>query len=330
MKEITQQIKEGSFHKVYLLTGDEDYLISQARQMLKKALVKDGDEMNYVLYEEHKIDMQQLRELAFTFPFFSEKRLMILDRTGILKTGKDAFVDILEKMPDTTCIIICEPEVDKRSKVYKWIKKNGYIREFLKKNQTEKVLLRWVAAMLAKEKKQIRETDARYFLERVGDDMYQIKNEVDKLTAYLGERSEILREDIEQITSGEIQNKIFDLVAAIARGDKKQALAYYDDLILLKEPPMHILFLIVRQYRILLLIKNMRNLHKPDKEIAQAASIPTFAIRKNETQLRGYDIQALEDCIARCIEVEEQIKTGRIGEQIGVELLIVGLSDRKS
>ena len=237
-------------------------------------------------------------------------------------------MDILNELPDTTCMILVEPEADKRTKIYKWIKKNGYVGEFLKKDQTEKVLMRWVAALLAKEKKKIRESDVRLFLERVGDDMFQIKNETDKLISYVGERPEIIREDIEAITSGEVQNKIFDLVAAIAEGDKRRALAYYDDLILLKEPPMRILFLILRQYRILLLISNMRNLHKPDKDIAQAAGIPVFAIRKNASQLRGYTLVMLEHCIASCIQVEEEIKTGRIGDQIGVETLIVGLSER--
>ncbi|MDD7114432.1 MAG: DNA polymerase III subunit delta [Lachnospiraceae bacterium] len=328
MKEIKRQIKERSFYKVYLLTGDENYLLMQAKQMLKAAMIKEGDEMNYTLFEDSKVDMQQLGELAMTYPFFSEKRLLVLDRTGILKSGKEALIEIMEHLPETTCMVICEPEIDKRSKAYKWIKKNGYIAEFLKKNQTEKVLLRWVATLLSKEKKKIRESDAGYFLERVGDDMFQIKNETEKLISYVGERTEIVREDIEAIASGEIQNKIFDMVSAIARGDKTQALDYYNDLILLKEPPMHILFLIIRQYRILLMICNMRQRHKPDKEIAQAAGIPTFAIRKNESQLRGYNLHLLENCILQCIEMEEQIKTGKIGDQMAVELLIVGLSER--
>ena len=328
MKEIRRQIKEQDFQRVYLLTGDENYLILQAKELLVHAMVAEGDEMNYAVFEDSKIDLQQLRELAMTYPLFATKRVLVLDRTGIFKSGKDAFVEILQALPETTCVIICEPEVDKRSKAYKWIKKNGYVGEFLKKDQTEKVLMRWVAALLGKEKKKIRESDVRFFLERVGDDMFQIKNETDKLISYVGERKEISSEDIEQITSGEVQNKIFELMAAIAEGKKRQALAYYDDLILLKEPPMRILFLIVRQYRILLLISNMRSLRKPDKDIAQAAGIPAFAIRKNAAQLGGYTVPILEHCIASCIQVEEEIKTGRISDQIGLETLIVGLSER--
>ena len=91
---------------------------------------------------------------------------------------------------------------------------------------------------------------------------------------------------------------------------------------------MRLLFLIVRQYRILLLIANMRGLHKPDKDIAQAAGIPVFAIRKNAAQLRGYTMSSLEHCIASCMQIEEEVKTGRIGDQIGLETLIVGLSER--
>ena len=199
MKELTKQIKEKSFHKVYLLTGDEPYLVLQAKHMLKNAMIKEGDTMNYAAFTDGKIDLNTLQELAFTYPFFSEKRLLLLDGTGILKTGKDEFVSIMENMPETTCIIICEPEVDKRSKVYKWIKKNGYVGEFLKKNQTEKVLLRWIAALLGKEKKQIRENNARYFLQKTGDDMFQIKNEIDKLIAYAGDREEITQADIDAV-----------------------------------------------------------------------------------------------------------------------------------
>ena len=325
MKEIKKQIKEKSFYKVYLLTGDEPYLILQAKHMLKNGMIREGDTMNYAEFTDAKVDINTLQELVFTYPFFSEKRLLLLDGTGILKTGKDEFVNIMDNMPETTCILICESEVDKRSKVYKWIKKNGYIVEFLKKNQTEKVLLRWISALLGKEKKKIRENDAIYFLQKVGDDMFQIKNETDKLIAYVGEKEEITKEDIDAITSGEVQDKIFDLVDAIARGNKPAALGYYNDLILLKEPPMHILFLIVRQYRILHIISNMRTLRKPDDAIAKTAGIPRFAIRKNEQQLRGYGEKTLERCIEECIQIEEDIKTGKIGDQIGVEALICKL-----
>lgn len=328
MKEIRKQIKERQFHKVYLLTGDEEYLLIQAKQQLRAALVMEGDNMNYRLYEENKFDLNEFRELASTFPFFSEKRLLVLDRTGILKSGKDEFVAILETIPDTTCVVICEPDVDKRSKVYKWIKKNGYIAEFMKKNQTEKVLMQWITAMLKRENKKMTLQDMQIFLQNVGDDMFQIKNEVDKLISYVGAREIIGREDIEAVTSEEIQNKIFELMDAIGQGEKKKALDYYDDLILLKEPPLRILYLISRQYRILLSISDMRKKGLPDAEIAQVAGVARFFLKRYDMQARRYSKKALLASLEACARTEQEIKTGLISDQLGVESIIVSLSQK--
>lgn len=325
MKEIKKQIKENNYSKVYLLTGDEEYLITQAKNMLKNALLPQEDTMNYHLYEETKIDLAELSENACTFPFFREKRVIILDRTGILKSGKDELVKIFDQMPDTTCMIICEPEVDKRSRGYKWIKKNGYIGEFFRKDQAEKVLLRFIASLLAREKIQIRENDALLLLQMTGNDMYQLKNEVDKLISYMGEEKIVTREMINAVISDEAENKIFDLVASIAEGQKNKAMGYYNDLLVLREPFMHILYLITRQYRVLSVVCDMKKQRKPDTQIAQVAGIPRFTIRKYESQLRHYDQKKLERCLKKCVNAEQKIKEGKIGDQMALETLIMEL-----
>ncbi len=328
MKEIQRQIKEHDFSPVYLLTGDEEYLAIQAKNALKQALVHEDDAMNYTLFDSPNVDIHELTELARTMPFFAEKRVIALEKTGIIKSGKDAFIDILDHLPPTTCLILWEAEADKRSKVYKWIKKNGCVREFLKKDQTEKTLASWVASMLHQSGKKIRERDALYFLERVGEDMFQIKNETDKLIAYVGDRDVVERSDIEASASEEVMNKIFDLITAIAEGRKSRAMAYYNDLLLLKEPPMRILFLILRQYRILLLLLDLRSRGSSHKEMAQAAGIPAFAVRKNLSQLSGYDKAELEQCISSCLETEEAVKTGRMTDSNVLEVLIMSMLEK--
>ena len=328
MKEIKKQIKDHQFHKVYLLMGEEDYLINQAKNLLIKALVREGDDMNCTIMESSKIDMRMLEETAGTFPFFAEKRVIILDRTDVIKTGKDAFLDILKNLPDTTCVIICESKVDKKTKTYKWIKKNEYVREFLKKDQSERMMLSWIAAMLGRENKKIRQSDAAYLLERAGNDMYQINNEVAKLISYAGDREVITREDIDTISTGEVKSKVFEMIDAISSGDKKKALACYNDLLLLKEAPMRILYLIIRQYRILLIILTMRNDRKSDAQIAKEAGISSYAIKRQAARISRYSRRDIEDSIAACVRIEEEIKTGRITDQTGVEVLIIGLADR--
>lgn len=325
MKEIRKHIKEKSYAKVYLLLGDEEYLVSQARMLLQKALTTGPDDMNYKVYNDGKVDLSELDQLASTYPFFSEKRLILIDRMGILKTGKDELVKIMEDMPDTTCLVICESEADKRSKVYKWIKKNGYIGEFYKKDQNDRSLTRFIAVLLSKVGIQIRESDAYYMLSLIGSDMYQIKNETDKLIAYMGEEKTVSTEMIEAVVFGEVQNKIFDMVSAIAEGRKKQAIVLYNDLLTLREAPAHMLALIIRQYRLLLIIKDMRNQRRPDSEIASVAGIAPFIIRKYEGQLRLYNSRQLRECYGECLRADQSYKEGRMIDQIALESLIIKL-----
>jgi len=325
MKEIAKNIKERQFHKVYLLTGDEGYLIYRAGKMLKDALVHPDDEMNYTRYEEEKIDLSQVADLAATFPFFSEKRLIFFQQTNILKTGGDEFLKILEQMPETTCMVICENEVDKRGKAYKWIKKNGYVAEFLKKNQREDTLVKFVARILGEAKKKIRQDDARYMVSIIGDDMFRIRTETEKLISYLGQEEIVTRDAIDQIISVQIQDKIFAMVTALAQKNQREALAYYNDLILLREAPMHILFLVIRQYRILVIIKSMQAQYKSEAEIAKAAGIPPFSIKRYGSQLRLYSQDQLEDCLSQAVKLEEEIKTGILPDQIGLEMLLIRL-----
>lgn len=325
MKEIKKHIKERQFAKVYLLVGDEEYLIAQCRSLLEKALTNGPDDMNYKRYSEGKMDLSEVYQLASTYPFFSEKRLIMMDRMGILKTGKDELLKILDEMPDTTCIVICESEADKRSKVYKWIKKNGYVAEFWKKDQTEKTLLRFIAVLLSRAGIQIRESDASLLLSMVGTDMYQIKNEVEKLISFMGEETVVTSWHIQQIVYGEVQNKIFDLVSAIAEGKKKQALSYYNDLMVLREAPSHILALIIRQYRILTVMKDMKNQRRPDAEIASNIGIPPFVVRKYDHQLRSYRSDTLQECYHNCIKAEQDFKSGLMTDQLSLETLIIRL-----
>ncbi|MEE1228757.1 MAG: DNA polymerase III subunit delta [Lachnospiraceae bacterium] len=329
--QIKKDIQEKNFHRVYLLMGDEDYRISQVKNLLEKSLIPQGFEINLEKFEETKVDLNEVRSLLMTAPFsFSPdgKRLVILDRTDTIKTAKDALVDVMESIPETSVLVICQPEVDKRSKAYKWIKKNGFVAEFAKKDINDQDRLKMVAVLLSRGGKRIRQNDAQYFLSRVGDDLYEIKNEVDKLISYLGEETDVNREAIDAISSGAVEDKVFDMVSAIAAKNKKAALAYYNDLIILKEPSLRILALIIRQYRILLIMASMSKSGRSDADIAKAAGVMTFVVKKAWVQLRGETVWSIKDHLEQCLSVEEDIKTGNITDQIGVETLIVSLSER--
>ena len=61
-------------------------------------------------------------------------------------------------------------------------------------------------------------------------------------------------------------------------------------------------------------------------ELAKAVGIPPFVLGKYTAQSRRYTKEQLRQTIEELVNMEELVKTGRMGEQVGVELMIVKYS----
>ncbi len=230
----------------------------------------------------------------------------------------------MKHVAETTCFVFVEEEVDKRGKMYKAVKNVGRAVEFSR--QTEEVLTRWILARLGREKKKITRQVLQLFLEKTGSDMEYIDKELEKLFCYTLGREVISAEDVEAVCVAQTTGKIFEMVDKIAGKQQKQALELYYDLLALKEPPMRILFLIARQFQILLQVKDLKRQGYDNKQIAAKAKIPEFAVRKNFTQAGRFTFAQLREAVEDCVQAEEDVKTGSLNDRMAVELLVVKYS----
>lgn len=324
MKNINEHIKTGKLKKAYLLYGEESYLKKQYRDKLKKALLPENDTVNYAYYEGKKTEPEQLIDLAETLPFFAERRLIVVENSGFFKNTVPKFADYIKTMPDTACFLFVEDEVDKRGKMFKAVKDIGYISEMGR--QDEKTLLYWIAGQIKREGKQIKESAARYLVSRAGTDMELLEKELEKLFAYTLGRTEITLEDIEAVCTTQISNKIFDMVEAVALKQQKKALDYYYDLLALKEPPMRILYLLARQFRLLLEVKELMKQGYDKSQIAKTAKLHPFVAGKYMRQCRDFSKGQLRSIMEEAAVYEELVKTGRLNDRMSVELFIVKYS----
>lgn len=324
MKKIDEDIKTGSFQKVYLFYGCEDYLKQQYKQKLRQALVPLEDTMNLARYEGKNINPLEIIDLAETMPFFAMRRLIIIEDSGFFKSGCDELAGYLSQMPSSACILFVESEVDKRSKMYKAVAKAGSVTEF--GEQKEDLLIRWILGRLKKENKKITRPVLSLFLSKTGGDMSYIDKELEKVLCYTLGREVIGEADVEAVCSPQVTNQIFEMVNAIGKRQQKKALSLYYDLVALKEPPMRILYLINRQFRILLDLKSMKKAGLDQKTMAAKAGIPPFAVKRNLEQADTFTESGLKQAMEEGISLETDFKTGRLAEQIAVELLIVRYS----
>lgn len=324
MKMLAEDIKNGSFKSSYLLYGEEAYLRTQYKNRLKNALADPSDTMNFSRFEGKGIDPAEIISLAETLPFFAERRLILIEDSGFFKNKCDELTDYLPNMPDTTCLLFVETEVDKRNRLYKAVQKYGRVTEF--QLQDERTLMKWILGTLKKENKKITESTLQLFLERTGSDMENIHMELEKLLSYTIGREVITSEDVEEICTMQTTGQIFEMIRAIAEKKQRLALDLYYDLLALKEPPMRILFLIARQFNQLLLVKSLTAKGMDRASVASKAQIAPFIAGRLMTQARSFTMQQLRNAVQDCVDAEEAVKTGRMTDVLSVEILIVKYS----
>ena len=327
MQKLLQDIKNQEYSQLYLLYGEEAYLRKQYRDKMKEALVEPGDTMNQHYYEGKDIKIEEIIDMSDTMPFFANRRVIVIENSGWFQKGGDKMAEYLVHLPETTYFIFVETQIDKRSKLYKIVNKQGRVAEFAP--QDEQTLKRWILGMLKKENKNITAANLNFLLECLGTEMANIKTEMEKLLCYTLDKVEITKEDIEQICTKRVQNQIFEMINAIADRNQKRALGFYYDLLTLKEPPMRILALIGRQFNYLLQVKELRKKGYSSQNISEKTGLHGFVVGKYEKQASKFKMEELKEALEACVEADENVKTGKMTDIMSVEILICKYSVAK-
>ena len=326
MKNLNEDLKTHKFQNVYLFYGEEAYLKQLYKKKMQEAILPEGDTMNFSVYGGKNADPKEIISQADTMPFFADHRLILLENTGFFKSASQELADYIPSLPEETILLFVEEEVDKRNRLYKAVKAKGRIVEFAR--QDEHTLMRWVLQNVKKEQKQITERAMGLFLQKAGNDMENIQKELEKLFCYTYGKDEITPEDVEAICTTQVSNQIFEMIRAVAEKRQKEALDMYYDLLALKEPPMRILFLIARQFNQLLQVKEMRSHGYDASAIASRLGMAPFIVKNAIRQSGRFSLEDLKDGVKHCVELEEAVKTGRMNDQMSVELLLITLSGK--
>ncbi|MCR5418779.1 MAG: DNA polymerase III subunit delta [Lachnospiraceae bacterium] len=327
MVNLNRDIKEHTFKNIYLLFGEEDYLLATYKKRLREAMVREDDSMNYAYFEGKETQPETLIELAETMPFLAERRVIVVENSGFFKSSQEKLAEYLATVPETTVFIFVEKEVDKRTATFKAVKQHGYPAQL--DTQSEETLQKWILMQVKREGSQITSGALSLFLQYVGSDMKSIESELEKLFSYTMDKKEITVEDVTQVTSRRIEDHIFDMIESVARQQQMKALDYYYDLLSLKVAPMKILTLINRQFNLMLQARLLREKGYDRNAIASGLNLKPFIAGKYISQSELFSTKRLVRLVEEGCETEEQIKTGRITDKLAVELMLIGYSSVK-
>lgn len=323
MSVINSHIKDGSFSNLYLLGGTQEYLVAQYKNKLRDALISPEDTMNYGVFKGDGINSEKIAELASTMPFFAERRVILIEDSEFFKKGNVDMEKLFSDIPETTVLIFTEHNIDKRCKLYKDVIKYGTAANF--DTPDEKTLLIWIKKLFSDENIQIEDQAVYKLLEYVGADMNTLANEAEKLKCYCLDEKKVTVDKVESLSVNQIEGKIFEMMDALSKKDKKRTMQLYGDLITLREPAMRILYLITRQFNLLLKTKLALNSKCEYAKIASLLKIQQFVVKKYTAQCNEYTYDELLKKVDMCQKADESIKNGAMKDSLAVEMLMMNL-----
>ncbi|MDO4317994.1 MAG: DNA polymerase III subunit delta [Lachnospiraceae bacterium] len=327
MKNIREHIKNQSFASCYLLYGSESYLKNLYRDKLVDALCGGRDSMNFARYEGGALDLQELAELAKTPPFLEERRVLLLENTGLFQ-GANEFAGMLAERAETTYLIFVEAAADKRNALYKFVKEQGYVAEL--NGLEESDLKLFVASSLKKDGLRISEQTIQYFLDVCGSDMLRLRGELAKLSAYCMGRDQVTKDDIDAICTAVIEGRVFRMMDAMMEQKQDRALRLYADLLALHEKPMQILYLLNKSFLQFSQVTALSEYGMSGADIAKQLSMAPFAVTKYQRLRRGFPKSRVKEALAYGTELERKIKTGDMDESIAVEMFLMRYSSQQA
>lgn len=293
---------------VYLLLGDEDLLIDQALAALLDRLIPlEERDLNLDVVRANEIEIDDLITLVDTLPFFGQRRAVVVKGADAWAAAEqEQLAAYLERGAPPSALILVAASLDRRRKLFTAVRKLGEIQEFPRLSVRQ--LPSWVADRVRKEGRRIDADAVEALVALVGPGLRQMSLELEKLFAYVGTLDRITRRDVEAAVSRLSESTIFMMVDAIGEQHAGDALRYLDD-ILREEAPPYVLFMVARQFRMLMRASHLAAQRKPFAAIQDALGVPPFVARKLMAQVEHFPPDAFPEIFARLAEADRAVKT---------------------
>lgn len=317
---------------IYLLYGEETYLLDNYVKKIKKDFGNLQAGINYI-----KIDSNNVNELISdieTPAFGYDKKLIIARDTNLFKKDGRKKVQANQELVDkivayieentqivNECVevVFIEQEVNKNS-LYMLIEKIGEVKNF------EELKLPQIVANIKNicksYKVDIDDSTAKYFVECCGTNMQEVINEIRKLIEYAGENSSITKESIDLLCIRKLDSVIFDLTDSLGKKNIKEALNVLNNLIYAKEPVQKILITLYNHFKKLYLVKLSEKYNKNLAESLGLKPNQMFLTTKYKAQANYFKESELRSIVEELINLDSNYKIGKIDLNIGLESVL--------
>lgn len=323
---------------LHILHGEDDFSSREAYEQIKSAL---GDEdilaCNTTVLDGQEVKMSELVGACITVPFMTSHRLVVVK--GLLawlqsqnksmsksKAADDdwlSLADYVKQMPDGNVLVLLEGQINKSSAVFKKLKALAQVREFplIKGGQ----LVSWIVDRVRQCGASISRSASAQLADYIGSNLWVLANEIEKLCLYR-QGEQITDDDVNEMVSYIRESNVFAAIDALIKRQRSPVIQLMHRLLGDGAAPVYLLFMIARQYRLMVQALDMITAKVPSAEIGEKLNIRSdWALRKLLEQSRKYTMERLKNDYRAILDTDISIKTGRYNAELALDILVMQL-----
>ncbi len=316
---------------IYLVYGDQEMLVNKMINKIAKDTLTSVDDFNFVGLDATKVSGEEVIDELNSLPFGGDTKVVNIFNSYYLTSNNSDCTFTGDKLEEyianetegvTLIVSVVSAKLDEKRVIVKKLKSICKVIEVNSLNKKE--LPKVVKQMFAQRKCEITDSALEELLSRLGQDMYEISNEVDKLSTF---SNKIHLEDIKALTPRKLEDNIFDMIDALFKKNTNKAFMIYNDLKSLGTEAITIISIVSTQVRFLYQILVLSNKGYSESNIANELSVHPYRVKMGLDKVRRYSDYELEDLLDKLSKLDIQIKTGDIDRFVGLELFILSMTN---
>lgn len=326
---------------IIFLHGPDTYSSRKKLKFYKEGFVKkyDPSGLNATVLDGEKLTMADFRQACGAAGFLSKKRLVIVE--NLISKNKDRkiqqeIINYLEhELTKDTVLIFWEEdgEEDWRKKKSKTSQAKPLLKRLMSEKEerfgllTGEKLNRWVREEVRKRKGKIENPAVLELASLVGSDLWAMETEIEKLVNYKYKKI-VTADDVRLMVKTKFDENIFHLTDALSEKNAKLSFKLLNDQIQSGAHPLYILTMLVRQFRILLQVKEILGEEENYYTVASRLNLHPFVAQKAIREARRFTLDELKNIYQKLLEIDVQLKTTPDDPRVLFDLLVVKICEK--
>ena len=339
ISSLENSLKQGKLENIYLLYGEERFLLDNCVKKIKKIFDEMINGINYIQIDSNNVQeiISDIETPAFGYP----TKLIIAKDTGLFQksTRKNKKVEETPKkdenkfekkladyikenistIQDGVILLFVEQDADKNA-LYKAIDELGIVCNFEKQKPAE--LAKRIKSICNAYKVNIDGQTINYFIESCGTSLADLINEIRKQIEYVGENGTITKETIDLLGIKQFESIIFDLTDNLGKKNIEESLKVLKNLIYTKEPIQKIFITLYNHFKKLYITKIAVNENLNLAESLNLKANQTFLAGKYRMQSGYFKEAELKKLLKEFIDLDYKVKNGMMDINVGVESIL--------